>query len=238
MSASQRLSTRQQLGLGKSIGGAIALFAFAASLTFLFLILSPFGAFRVEVVLDSSASGTSQMFFAADASSFSEKQSQSQRVFAGSNHLAFVGNPIRETIDSSLRWDPLDEPAMIEVHSFEVRGFLLVEEFDPAEILRPSLDVSEVLSDGKLSLIQTLSSDGQVIVDVDVKSLYRDHILVIIAASLVVGLLASLVGGSALLVGQRSRRSVTAVGLNWQVFVVSILGTSIAISVGWSLVAR
>ena len=238
MSASRTVSTRQQLGLGKSIGGALASLALAASLTFIFLILSPFGVFRVEVVLDSSASGTSQMFFAADASSFSEKKSHSQHVVVGSNQLAFVGNPIRETVGSALRWDPLDEPAMMEIESFEVSGFLLGEKYDPAEVLRPSLDVSEVLSDGKLSLIQTLSNDGQMIVDIDLRSLYRGHMLAIIATSLVVGLVASLVWTLVWLTERRLRPSSRSAGLDSRVFVVVVLGISIAISVSWALFAR
>jgi len=178
------------------------------------------------------------MFFASGESDFSEGRSQNQRVVVGSSRLAFVGNPIRETVGSTVRWDPLDEPGTIEIESFEVRGFLLREKFDPADVLRPSVDVSEVVTEQNGARIQTLSNDGQMIVDVDLESLYRGHILTVMATSLIVGLVASLVGGLMWLVGQRSRLSSMPVGVDWRVFVVVVLGASVAISVSWALVAR
>ena len=237
MSTAQAVSTRRRLSPGVLVIRMLALFSVSGSLVFCFLVLSPLGAFRVEIALDSSASGTSQMFFATSESDFSEDRSRSQRVVVGSNQLAFVGNPIRETVGSSLRWDPLDEPAMMEIASVEVRGFLLGEKYDPAEVLRPSLDVSEVLTDGNVAMIQTLSNDGQMIVDVDVESLYRGHIFAIIAASLIGGLVASLAGAWVWLAGRRSGRSSMPAGLDWRAFVVVALGTSIVISLTWGLVA-
>ena len=231
-------TTRRRLSSGKVAFRSFALFLFAGTVAFCFLVLSPLGAFRVEITVDSSVSGNSQMFFAAEASDFSENQSQSQRVVTGSNRLAFVGNPIRETVASSLRWDPLDEPAVIEIESLEVEGYLLRERFEPSEVLRPSLDVSQVVTDGNAALIQTFSNDGQVIVDIDLEGLYQRHVLAIVATSLSVGLVASLVG--ALVWSRRaiSGLSIRSAGLGWQVLVIVSLGAFIAIAISWGLVAR
>ncbi len=238
MSAEQGVTTSRRLRLRIPVLRMLALFAFSGALVFCLLSLSPLGAFRVEIALDSSASGTSQMFFATNESDFSENRSRSQRVVVGSNQLAFVGNPIRETIGSFLRWDPLDEPSVMEIASLEVRGFLLGEKYDPAEVLRPSLDVSEVLTDGKVAMIQIFSNDGQVIVDIDLMSLYRGHIRAVVVTSSVAGLVALLLGVWVWLAGRRSGRSSMPAGLNWRVFVGVVLGTAITISLTWALVAR
>jgi len=155
----------------------------------------------------------------------------------GSNQLAFVGHPIRKTVGSFLRWDPLDKPATMSILSLTGKGFFLRESFDPVEMLRPSLDVSEVLTDGNVAMIQTFSNDGQMFIDVDVESLYRGHILAIIAASVIGGLVASLAGSWVWLAGRHSGRSSMPAGLNWRVFVVVVLGTSVAISLNWTLVS-
>ncbi len=237
MNTAQAVSTSRRRRPGILVIRMLALFSVSGVLVCCFLVLSPLGAFRVEIALESSASGTSQMFFATNESDFSENRSRSQRVVVGSNELAFVGNPIRETVGSSLRWDPLDQPSVMEIASFEVRGFLLEEKYDPAEVLRPSLDVSEVLTDGNVAVIQTLSNDGQVIVDIDVVSLYRGHILAIIVTSVLGGLVAPLLGVWVWLVGRRSGRSSMPAGLDWRAFVAVVLGSSIAISLTWALVA-
>lgn len=216
----------------------VVVFLTASPLVFVFLLLSPIGLLKMEIDVESSESGISQMFFAEEVFEFSEQRSQSQRVVEGPNQLAFGANPTRETLGSTLRWDPLDEPAIMRIASLEVRGFLVGEKYEAAEVLRPSLDVSEVLTDGSVAMIQTLSDDGQVIVDIDMESLYRGHILTIIATSLITGLVASLLGVRVWLVGQRSRLRFMPVGLDWRVFVVVVLGTSIMISLTWALVAR
>lgn len=238
MSVDQVETTKPRISLGNRALRLLLLFAFSGLLAFCFLIISPLGAFRVEMALDSSASGTSQMFLATSEFDFSENRSQSQRVVVGSNQLAFVGNPIRETVGSYLRWDPLDEPSVMEIASLEVRGFLLWEKYDPAEVLRPSLAASEVFSDGNVAVIQTLSNDGQVIVDIDVEDLYRGHILTIVAASLLGGLVASLAGAWVWLAGRRSGPRSKPASLVWRAFVVAVLGISIVISLAWALVVR
>jgi len=237
MSADQSVTTRRRLSLGSLVIRVLPLFVFSATLVFCILVFSPLGTFRVEIAVDSSESGTSQMFFATGASDFSGNRSQSQRVVVGLNRLAFVGNPIRGTVGSSLRWDPLDKPATIEIKSFEVSAFLLREKFDPVEVLRPSLDVSEVAADANGASIQTLSNDGQVIVDIDVDSLYQGHFLAVIAMSLIAGLVASLVGTWVWLTGRSLRLTFESTGVVWRVFVV-VLGAAVAISVSWALVAR
>ena len=223
------------------LNALFALFSFvvASSLVFALLWWSPIGLPQVRIDAESSESGTSQMFFAVDSVDFSEQRSQNQRVLAGPNYLVFVVNPVRETLGSALRWDPLDRPAIVEIESLKVVGAFFSKTFDPIDVLRPSVDVSDVTTSPNGARIETFSQDGQFLVDMDLPSLYRTHVIGLVVASVLLGLASVL---ALALVWRRLGRSIDGprdVVERWGVvFAGFVLLMIIVVFVSWSLVAR
>ena len=210
-----------------------------SSLLFLILWWSPIGLLQIEINVESSERGTSQMFFGTDNIMFTEQRSQSQRVVVGPNQISFVVNPVRETRGSVLRWDPLDRPGIAEIESLTVVGAFFSKTFDPVDALRPSVDVSDVTTSANGARIETFSQDGQFLVEMDLPSLYRTHVIGLVLASVVLGLASVL---AMALVWRRLGPSIDGpsdvVG-GWGVLVVGfVLLMSFGVLVSWSFVAR
>jgi len=214
-------------------------FVVASSLVFAFLWWSPIGLLQVRIAAESSESGTSQIFFAVDSLDFSEQRSQNQRVVLGPNQLVFVVNPVRETLGSALRWDPLDRPAVVEIESLKVVGAFFSKTFDPVDVLRPSVDVSDVTTSSNGARIETFSQDGQFLLDMDLPSLYRTHVIGLVVVGVLLGLASVL---ALALVWRRLGRSIDGsrdVVERWGVVVAGfVLLMIIVVFVSWSLVAR
>lgn len=195
--ARSRWLQRVALGVVVFILGSISALAF--------LTLSPLGTVAVEVEAEFSAPGYTQMFFSGEGQVFTERASRRIPVSVGTQRVRFPISRFRDTLGEYIRWDPLQQPARVSVTSLKVASSLASESIATSAIV-PSLDVSEVRVDGDVARLETLSSDGQVLLDMDLVPIYEATRNTALMISLVFG---ALLTGTVLLISVSTQRITT-----------------------------
>jgi len=175
----------------KALGFPLLIFISVWLGTFLVLFLSPVSHPALEMRLQSSDPGFSQLFFADADSAFAEERSTWALVQKGDNELRFPLSSFRGTTGSSLRWDPLDQPGIFSVSSIELTSLFQRENVDTSA-LTPSLDVSAIELTVAGVEFALESNDSQILLALDTSGFYqkafRIAALIAFAIALIVAL--------------------------------------------------
>jgi len=125
----------------------------------------------VFMEVNTTTSGFSQMFFAAEENGFSEQQSRSALINPQTTQLEFPFGLLRGTVGNFQRWDPSNAPGDFLVSGIRLKGLIANEEV-PLTSLLPSLDMSaiEIGPDG--ASFRAESNDPQTLLQMDLQRFY------------------------------------------------------------------
>ena len=138
------------------------------SVSLMFFFISSLGSPGIDIEIESSEPGFSQLFFANSDQVFSEEHSNWSNIVAGENSAHFPLRAWRGTLGTFLRWDPVDRPSEMLVSSIALNGFLSHESVDLTR-LTPSVDVSEILITPEVGAsFSANSNDSQILIEFNV----------------------------------------------------------------------
>lgn len=150
-------------------------------LIYLMVLTGPWASVKVDLVLTSTASGSSQLFVAASNEVFSEVQSDVVPINQGTNAISFRLSLPRTWDTAQIRWDPLDQPANILLTDATLQVGFNKTHLGGSDF-RASVDISEVQVSGDTVSFSTLSNDGQIlIINEDAQSIDRFRITALVA---------------------------------------------------------
>lgn len=155
-----------------------------------FLFLSPLGQVSIDMRLQSSSGGYSQLFFADAEEAFIEERSEKELIVKGNNFLKFSVNPIRRTLGDQLRWDPLNTPSEMTLSEIFVQAGLSRTTI-PFESLKPSAGMSAFVPTEEGVKFTVETNDSQALLQIELQDLYSDHVRNMFVAALLIGLVAA-----------------------------------------------
>lgn len=189
-SESKMLNTKSKRGLVSRLAFTLLIFAVASIGAGVFLFLSPLGQVSIDMRLQSSSGGFSQLFFTDIDDTFVEERSEKELIIKGDNFLKFAVNPIRRTLGDQLRWDPLNTPAEITLSEIYVQAGLSRTPV-PFRNLQPSIGMSAFTENEQGLNFTVETNDSQVLMQFELQDLYRDHVRNVLVAALLIGVASS-----------------------------------------------
>jgi hypothetical protein len=189
-SESKALNVQSNRGVINRLAFSILIFVVASIGAGAFIFLSPLGQVSVNIRVESSSGGYSQLFFADSDSTFIEERSEKELVVKGDNFLRFAVNPIRRTLGDQLRWDPLNKPSDMSLSEMYVQaGFSRISV--PFESIQPSIGMSGLMASDQGVDFAVETNDSQALIQFELQDVYRDHVRNVIIAALLFGLVVS-----------------------------------------------
>lgn len=157
--------------------------------TWALLLSSPLGKSSIHMTVETSAAGFSQMFFAEEENSFSEEYSRWQPLTVGENDVSFPFGVWRGTLGDFQRWDPIDQPSNIRVSGLSLSSWFYQEEL-PLDLLRPSIDTSQLVPADSAVEFSAESNDSQLLMNAQVSNFYFSNLIRVglLALTLVAGM--------------------------------------------------
>ena len=167
-----------------------SLVAFIAVLAL--LLLSPLTRPALEVEIQTSDPGFSQLFVATEENGFTEVASAWAPVTGDPQTLRFPLSPWRGTVGEFLRWDPLDRPSEMSVEGLALTSAFLRKELN-LDSLAPSMGMGEVFVDDEVAFLSLQSNDPQALIQASVPAFVSESLRL----SLLVALGVALASGAA-----------------------------------------
>lgn len=198
----------------RTVALSVMLGLVGAVVVFAVTYLSPLGQPRIEMQVMSSTPGFSQLFVADPDQVFSESRSTWQPVVGGYSTVGFPLKEWRGTVGTHFRWDPLDQPGLMNVMSVALKSFLREQTIDMSAI-RASMSMGEVVVGPGGAELDLQSNDAQALIDIDPSGFVRSSLITAMVVSLLVGVLLAAVAG--LFLRRQRKRPEHAAGDRWAV---------------------